>query len=204
MGTSGAGKGLDDPELEPVYESLAKHNFPVFLHPHYGLGNEHYNNTGHSLFLALGFPFETTMAISRLILSGAFDRHPNLKFLLAHAGGTLPFLAGRLDSCVQGDHEMCDKLEKNPSDYMKSNFYYDSVIYTTPALKSVCDLVGSDKLMYGTDNPFFPPKEGARSDAEWPSTAKNYDAIDGLDDPAVRDAIVFGNAARILNIDLLE
>ncbi|GMH63516.1 hypothetical protein TL16_g03732 [Triparma laevis f. inornata] len=204
LGTSGAGMGLDDPALEPLYETLAKHNFPVFLHPHYGLGNEHYNNTGHSLFLALGFPFETTMAISRLILSGAFDRHPNLKFLLAHAGGTLPFLAGRLDSCVSGDVEMCDKLEHPPTYYMKKNFYYDSVIYTTPALQSVIDLVGSDKLMYGTDNPFFPPKEGARSDAEWPSTAKNYDAIDGLEDESVKNAIVYGNASKILGIDLLK
>jgi len=92
---------------------------PVFLHPPYGLGNEHYAKTSHSLFVALGFPFETTMAVSRLILSGAFDRHPNLKFLLAHAGGTLPFLSGRLDSCVEHEreheHEHEHKLRDNTS-----------------------------------------------------------------------------------------
>ena len=100
LGTSGAGNGLDDPALEQVYSALAENDMPVFLHPHYGVGNEHFEGTGHSLFLALGFPFETTVATSRLILSGAFDRHPKLRLLLAHSGGTLPFLAGRLDSCV--------------------------------------------------------------------------------------------------------
>ncbi|GMI26179.1 hypothetical protein TeGR_g4232 [Tetraparma gracilis] len=203
LGTSGAGKGLDDPTLDPLYESLAAHNMPVFLHPHYGLGNEHYANTGHSLFLALGFPFETTMAMSRLILSGAFDRHPNLKFLLAHAGGTLPFLSGRLDSCVEHDHEMCDKLDKPFSHYLKENCYYDSVIYHTPALKSVIDMVGADKLMFGTDNPFFPPPgKGARSGEEWVSTSKNMDAIDGLGDKKIADDIIWGNAARVLGIDI--
>ena len=96
---------------------------------------------------------------------------------------------------------MCDKLERAPSSYLKEHFWYDSVIYHTPALKSVCDLVGSDKLMYGTDNPFFPPKEGARSDAEWPSTSKNYDAIDGILGEDVRNDIVWGNASRLLGIE---
>ena len=74
MGTSGCGKGLDDPALEPIYEALAANDMPIFLHPHYGIGNEHFEGTGHTLFLALGFPFETTLAVSRLILSGVFDR----------------------------------------------------------------------------------------------------------------------------------
>lgn len=72
----------------------------IFLHPHYGVGNEHYGDAGHSLFLALGFPFETTVCVSRLIVSGALDELPNLKLLVAHAGACMPALIGRLDSCV--------------------------------------------------------------------------------------------------------
>jgi aminocarboxymuconate-semialdehyde decarboxylase len=204
LGTSGAGKGLDDPQLDALYAALAAAKLPIFLHPHYGVGNEHYSNSGHSLFLALGFPFETTVAVSRLILSGALVRHPSLRLLLAHAGGTLPFLAGRIDSCVAHDHEVCNRLPEPPSYYLKRNFYYDSVIYHTPALKSVIDFCGGDKIMYGTDNPFFPPKSGARSGEEWSSTSKNFDAIDGLKDKAMADAIVFGNAARLLGIKLLQ
>jgi len=100
---------------------------------------------------------------------------------------------------------MCDKLLQKPSDYMKSNFYYDSVIYHTPALKSVIEMVGEDKLMFGTDNPFFPPPgEGARSGAEWISTSKNMDAIDGLKDAKVSDDIIWRNASNVLGIEVPE
>ena len=60
----------------------------LFLHPHYGIPSEMYGEAqnGHVLPLALGFPFETTIAVSRMILSGIFDRHPDLKILLAHSG----------------------------------------------------------------------------------------------------------------------
>ena len=75
----------------------------IFLHPHYGLCNEQYHDTGHALFLALGFPFETTAAVSRLIVTGVLDEIPKLKILVAHAGAALPSLIGRLDSCVAHD-----------------------------------------------------------------------------------------------------
>lgn len=72
-----------------------------------------------SVCVSSGFPFETTVAISRLILAGMLDRYPGLKLLLAHAGGTLPFLAGRLDSCVSTDlgeyhFSICD-LPRRPA-----------------------------------------------------------------------------------------
>ena len=68
LGTSGAGKGLDDAALECVFESVAANDMPIFLHPHYGIGNEHFHNTGHSLFLALGFPFEVGQRLRELAI----------------------------------------------------------------------------------------------------------------------------------------
>ncbi|KAK5239346.1 hypothetical protein LTR16_012049, partial [Cryomyces antarcticus] len=107
MGTSGVGSGLDDPALDPIYEALEKTGQLVFLHPHYGLPNSVYgpraSDYGHVLPLALGFPLETTIAVTRMLLSGVFDRFQKLKVLLAHSGGTLPFLAGRIESCVAHD-----------------------------------------------------------------------------------------------------
>jgi len=79
LGTNGRGKGLDDEEMVPIWTKLHEMKFTTFIHPHYGVGNEHFGNYGHALFLALGFPFETTTAISRLILSGIFDKLPDLK-----------------------------------------------------------------------------------------------------------------------------
>lgn len=107
LGTPGAGNGLDHDNIREVLAAIAEKNYMIFLHPHYGVGNEHYHNAGHALFLALGFPFETTVAISRLIVSGRLDEIPNLKILIAHAGAALPSLIGRLDSCVAHDLGKC-------------------------------------------------------------------------------------------------
>ena len=99
MGTTGLGKGLDDPGLDPVWAASQNTDTLIFLHPHYGLprdafgGEEVTERYGHVLPLALGFPLETTIAVTRMFLAGVFDRFPTLKILLAHSGGALPFLA---------------------------------------------------------------------------------------------------------------
>lgn len=110
LGTPGAGNGLDHDNMRDVLSAIAEANLMIFLHPHYGVGNEHYYDTGHALFLALGFPFETTVSVSRMIVSGLLDRVPNLKVLVAHAGAAMPALIGRLDSCVEHDHSKLDQL----------------------------------------------------------------------------------------------
>lgn len=104
LGTPGAGQGLDHENMREVLHAIEDAGLMIFLHPHYGIGNEHFYDSGHALFLALGFPFETTVSISRLIVSGTLDKVPNLKLLVAHAGAALPALIGRLDSCVAHDH----------------------------------------------------------------------------------------------------
>eukprot|EP00968_Pinguiococcus_pyrenoidosus_P022261 scaffold3100_cov248-Pinguiococcus_pyrenoidosus.AAC.16 len=177
LGSTGAGKGLDDPELDPLFAACEATGCMIFLHPHYGVGTEHFSGTGHSLFLGLGFPFETTTAAARLIVSGTLDTFPGLKLLLAHSGGTLPFLAGRLDSCVAHDLAISQRLEHAPSDYLR-RMYFDSTIYHEPGLKALLSLVDHERVMYGTDNPFFPPMNEAtnnfdpHADADWPSTVR--------------------------------
>lgn len=92
----------------------------MFLHPHAGVGVESFGTGyGHALFLALGFTFETTTAVSKLVLSGTMDKVPDLKLLLAHSGGTLPFLAGRLESCVKHDKALRGRLQHPVSHYLK-------------------------------------------------------------------------------------
>jgi aminocarboxymuconate-semialdehyde decarboxylase len=95
---------------------------------------------------------------------------------------------------------LAGKLRLPPSEYLK-RFYYDAVIYRTSALQAAIGLAGSGRLMFGTDNPFFPPPEGPRSDAEWPSTIKNYAIMTGLD-ASVREGILRDNASRLLSIPL--
>ncbi|KAF2822288.1 hypothetical protein CC86DRAFT_331210 [Ophiobolus disseminans] len=209
MGTSGLGQGLDDEKLDPVYAALEKNQQLIFLHPHYGLPASVYgpraSEYGHVLPLALGFPLETTIAVSRMLLSGVWDRFTKLSVLLAHSGGTLPFLAGRIESCILHDGHLKKhgKTEKRRDvwDILKTNIYLDAVIYSKVGLKAALDASGSDRLLFGTDHPFFPPLE--EETKEWHSVNANYGAIAktfSTDDKKAQD-VLGGNAVRILRLD---
>ncbi|KAG6612640.1 uracil-5-carboxylate decarboxylase [Phytophthora cinnamomi] len=202
------GKGLDDPGMLEFYRAMDRAGLTIFLHPHYGVGNKHYGKYGHALFLALGFTFETTVAVSQLVLSGLLDQVPDtLRLLLAHSGGTLPFLAGRLDSCVEHDAAIAQNLQHAPSVYLK-RFYYDAVAYHEPALQCLIDFVGADKIVFGTDHPFFPPaKKGVTeggegedlSEVDWRSTLSNYEIMAKMS-KEVQSAMLRDNAKRLMGI----
>jgi aminocarboxymuconate-semialdehyde decarboxylase len=98
MGTSGLGKGLDDPRLQPMWAAIEEKKLMVFLHPHYGVGSEHFHGTGHALALALGFPFETSVAVSRLIVSGTLEKFPKLKVVTLYIFALLSFSFSNLQS----------------------------------------------------------------------------------------------------------
>ena len=218
MGTSGLGSGLDDPALEPVWSALASTSTPVFLHPHYGLPASSFGptaaNYGHVLPLALGFPLETTIAITRVYLSGVFDRHPKLTFLLAHSGGTLPFLAGRIESCVAHEREFIvnggDKPgpERSLWDVLKTNVYLDAVVYGEPGMRAALEAAGGadgdgsgwERLMFGTDHPFFPPLKG---EEKWLSVESNLKAIEAVcsGDEKRKRMILGENARRVFHLD---
>lgn len=202
LGTPGAGKGLDDENFRKVLEEISNENLMIFLHPHYGVGNEHFHDSGHSLFLALGFPFETTVSLARLIVSGTLDKVKNLKILVAHSGAALPSLIGRLDSCVEHDNVVANRLHRQPSDYFR-DFFFDAISYSPQSLRHLIDHVGVDRIMFGTDNPFFPPPGKSGEDiihSEWKSTMKVYNAINELNDASTQRLILRDNAKRLFHI----
>mmetsp|Transcript_8939 Transcript_8939/g.13427 ORF Transcript_8939/g.13427 Transcript_8939/m.13427 type:complete len:372 (+) Transcript_8939:30-1145(+) len=209
LGTPGAGKGLDDEGMRDVLGAIEANNLMIFMHPHYGVGNEHFHDSGHSLFLALGFPFETTVAVSRLIVSGTLDRFPNLRLLVAHAGAAMPALVGRLDSCVAHDIAVSSRLKHAPTEYLQ-RMYFDAIAYSEPAMDCLIKFVGVERIMFGTDNPFFPPptSPGATtssigsdgvSSVLWPSTMKVFSTMEHLTLDS-QEKIMYGNAKSLLNI----
>lgn len=215
LGTSGLGSGLDDPAMDPLYVALEKTETMVFLHPHYGLPDSAFGGadviakSGHVLPLALGFPLETTIAVTRMYLSGVFDRFPRLKFLLAHSGGTLPFLAGRIQSCVEHEREFTQNGGDRPGPHrtiwevLSTNVWLDAVIYSPVGLGAAIDsagVQGMDRLMFGTDHPFFPPLKG---ELKWLSVQSNLAAVKDVGEKegdVVK--ILGGNAARVLGIEI--
>ncbi|EFX03552.1 uracil-5-carboxylate decarboxylase [Grosmannia clavigera kw1407] len=211
LGTTGLGKGLDDPELLPVLTALAANELPVFLHPHYGLPSEVWgpraaDEYGHVLPLALGFPMETTIAVARMYLAGVFDAVPGLRMLLAHSGGTLPFLAGRIESCIVHDGHLVRAGKVGPQrrtiwQVLREQIYLDAVIYSEVGLQAAVAASGADRLMFGTDHPFFPPlnsdEQGVWESMTWNLEAAKKALGDGSKETA---AVMGGNAVRILKL----
>jgi aminocarboxymuconate-semialdehyde decarboxylase len=207
LGTTGLGAGLDDLALLPIFHALAAASLPIFLHPHYGLPSGVWgpraSEYGHVLPLALGFPLETTISVTRMILADTFTLVPNLQVVLAHSGGTLPFLAGRIESCIEHDSYLKTEGKLGPSrktvwEILKKNIYLDAVIYNEVGLGAAIQASGEDRIMFGTDHPFFPPLGG---ETEWASVATNVVAVkSALENREAATMAMGRNAIRVLNL----
>jgi len=95
------------------------------------------------------------------------------------------------------------RLKQEPSAYLRSNMYFDAIAYSKPALAALVDTVGGDRIMFGTDNPFFPPPGEEEKDVNgqlWPSTMKVFQTIEQFKDQKLSDQILFRNAQSILGI----
>jgi predicted TIM-barrel fold metal-dependent hydrolase len=152
-GTRLAGMSFDDNRLDPVWSALAETQTPMLVHPHFGLGLSAMDGFGHSLPLALAFTFETTTALSRLVMSGVLDRHPDLCVIGSHGGGTIPYLAGRLDGCWAPDDVARARRQLPPTSAL-SRLYLDALVYHPRALRAAADLVSAERMVFGTDHPF--------------------------------------------------
>jgi len=220
MGTRGIGMGLDDEALDPVWSAIEKAGLVVFLHPHYGVDASAWGekDNGHVLPLALGFPFETTTAATRLILAGVFDKFPNLRLLLAHSGGALPALSSRIASCIDHDPRVASRL-KHDARYYIGKLYLDAVVYGPDELGFASDVIsradgyasgasvtripnrssGCKRMLFGTDHPFFPPLSSAE---KWRSVTENLDAIASVQGWTEEDKanVRGGNALSLFNL----
>lgn len=214
MGTSGLGRGLDDEALGPVWAALERAQLLLFLHPHYGLLESVFgpraHEYGHVLPLALGFPLETTIAFTRMWLAGVFDAFSALRVLVAHSGGAVPFLAGRIESCVLHEREFRDaegreRERRGVREVLRGNVWLDAVVYSEVGVRAAVEAVGRRRVLFGTDHPFFPPleKDEGEGEGEWASVRMNVEAVKrafGGDEEGAR--MVLGeNAVELLKLD---
>jgi len=100
----------------------------------------------------VGFPFDTTLAVARLCYAGVFKRLPNIRWLIAHAGGAIPYLLERLDSGWRDFAECRVNIDEAPSTYLK-RLYYDTVTFSPHDLRLLRDVVGVDHMAMGSDYP---------------------------------------------------
>jgi aminocarboxymuconate-semialdehyde decarboxylase len=182
-----AGRSLTDPLFAPVWAAIDAHALPVLVHPTDPLGAEAMGIAPHNLFWSVGFTYDTTLAIAKMIFSGFFDRYPNLKIIASHGGGTLPYLVGRFEMGDKVEFEHLREIQRKPRDYLR-HIYYDSITYDLAPLKYLLDVAGSSQVMLGTD---------------WPHRVHEADvAVSRLDalPAAERDAIREGNARRLFKL----
>lgn len=187
MGTAG-GRPLNDAAFMPVYAELERRGLPFLLHPISPPGLDCMLEL--NLANVVGFMFETTLAATRLVFAGVFERHPKLQMIFPHLGGLAPYLMGRIQWGYERFPPCSENLSAPPETYFK-RFYYDTVCRNVPALRMALSMFGVDHILFGTDIPF-------REDIDL--QLKDLEALQLSD--ADRHAIDCGNAARLLGIDI--
>ena len=185
IGSSVAGAPLDDPALDVFWAACCELDVPVFMHPHHELGGE--RAAPYYLGNLFGNPSETGLIAARLIFAGVFERFPELNMILAHGGGTLAAIAGRLDHGYRVRPET-KTIPRPPSAYL-ARLYFDIVTHDDALLDFLVGRVGVSNVVVGTDRPFDMGIDDPRATVA---------AISGLDD-AARAAILGGNARSFLN-----
>jgi aminocarboxymuconate-semialdehyde decarboxylase len=145
------GRALADAALHPFWRQAAELGVPVMLHPFVLERVERFG--AHYLHNLVGYPFETTLAAAGLILGGTLDRLPELTVVLVHGGGFLPYQLGRLDRGHRARPEARAAGAQAPSGYAR-RFYYDTITHSPRSLCFLCEVVGADRLLLGSDFPF--------------------------------------------------
>ncbi|HSH69160.1 MAG TPA: amidohydrolase family protein, partial [Deferrisomatales bacterium] len=147
-----AGTSLTDPGFAPIWTEINRRRLPVLVHPTVPQGAAEMALGPYNLIASVGFMADTTLAVTRLIFDGFLDRYPDLKLIAAHGGGTLPYIAGRLDRCYDQMPACRTKIGEPPSAYLR-RIYYDAVVYTPEALALCITVAGADRVLYGSDYP---------------------------------------------------
>jgi aminocarboxymuconate-semialdehyde decarboxylase len=148
--TQTAGKNLDSPDLDPVWQVLDERHAVVFIHPLDVLGAERL--TKYYLRNLLGNPAETAVALASLMFGGVFERYPHIRFLAAHGGGVAPFVIGRWEHAAQVRPELAH-LPASPLTMLRHT-YVDSLVHGAPELRYLIEILGGDRIVLGSDTPF--------------------------------------------------
>ena len=182
------GTGLDDKQFWPIYEAANDRDAVMMIHPTYPLGVEAMRE--YWLMPLNGFLFDTTLAASKLVFSGVVKRYPRIRWVLGHLGGTIPYLAERLDRGWRAFKDCRAHIDEPPTTYLKKHFWYDTVNFAQGPLKLAIDFAGADRILAGSD---YPHMIG--------SIPLMLEAVNALPITAEQKAgILGGNAAKLLKV----
>ena len=150
IGTNINGMGLDNQLLYPFYERMSEYDLPIHIHPRAPMDKETYKD--YRLGPMIGFEMDLCVAVVRLVMGGVMDEFPNIKFIVSHLGGAIPYLAERVQNCYEAYPECQENISGPAKEYLK-RFYYDTVSFFEPALMCAYSFVGADHMVLGSDYP---------------------------------------------------
>ena len=144
------GIALADPRYEPLYAEANRLRAILHIHPTDPVGVE--AMTDYWLMPLVGFLMDTTLAAAKLVFAGIPERYPNIKWVLSHLGGSIPYLAERLDRGWEAFPDCRADIARKPSEYLRQ-FYYDGVNFDPAAVRLAVDFAGADHVMAASDYP---------------------------------------------------
>lgn len=202
------GRPLDDPAFLPVFEKMAELNLPIWLHPARSAAFPDYTTeqkSKYEIWWIFGWPYETSVAMTRIVLAGFFDRFPDLKIITHHLGAMIPYFSGRIGPGLDQlgarteDEDLSlyvRRLKKRPYDYFKM-FYGDTALFgSRHGMECGLKFFGADHTLFASDMPFDPEK-GSGYIRE---TIRCLEEMEMSDDD--RWKICEGNARRLLRLRL--
>ncbi|MBW2030252.1 MAG: amidohydrolase family protein [Deltaproteobacteria bacterium] len=209
------GKQLDSPEFMPLYEKMAQHDLPIWIHPFFksigAVAKDKDQFSGYRVFTgkedhawamdraAFEMPGSSSTAMTRLVYSGVFDKYPNIKFITHHCGSSVPYFIKRIEMhyLMFKEVEKVDLGLKRPVPEYYRMFYGDTALHgNVPALMCGYHYFGAEHILFGTDMPF-----GSESGL-WPvrQTVDSVEKMEITDEE--RKKIFEDNARRLLRLSL--
>jgi len=200
-------KPLDSPEFMPLYEKMCQYNLPIYTHPSTHFEDADYrteNTSKYKIYKVFGWPYATTVMMTRFVFSGILERYPNLKIVTHHCGAMVPYFVERIKEFYDvflSDTPSSEKyrqwLTKAPIEYFKM-FHNDTALYGgTSALMCAYDFFGADHLLFATDFPAGDTQVGSRN------YRQTIDAIEQMDISDVEKKKIFeDNARSLLNLPI--
>jgi uncharacterized protein len=198
--TNVAGRPLDDPAYRPVFAALAARDLPIWLHPVRTAAMPDYpaeTKSRFEMWWCFGWPYDTSVAMARLVFCGTFDRHPKLKIITHHCGGMIPFYDGRVGPglAVLGartsdeDYSaVLPSLKRPHLDYFH-DFYADTAMFGgVHGIRCGLEFFGPDRVVFATDAPLGPIRP----------TIESIERLDLAE--ADRRKLFCGNAETLLNM----
>lgn len=186
IATTVNGRDLDDPALAPFWEAAEELGCLVLLHPYASLAGRGVSR--HFLGNLVGNPAESTIALGHLVFGGVLERHPRLRLCMVHGGGFAPYQLGRWDHAYARDARgAATHLTRSPGEWLRE-VLFDTVVHSPVALRFLLDVVGSDRVVLGTDHPF------EMGDSDPLGLVR---AVPGIDEATVA-AVAAGNLQRVL------